>query len=150
MFVVFDLDGTLALNGHRLHHIRKEPRDYAAYEAECPRDGVCSVVLRVLDAHLGAGHAVEIWTGRSQAVYGETIAWLGTHGIDSSTLSRMRAVGDSRANIILKREWLYEAKTRRFNQIVRLGVPDLVYDDDPATVAMWRSEGVACFQVAGG
>lgn len=40
-------------------------------------------------------------------------------------------------------EWLMEARANG-------GAPDLVYDDRGCVVAMWRSEGVPCFQVAPG
>lgn len=38
MFIVFDLDGTLADCEHRIHHITKEPKDWRAFfEAEMAR-----------------------------------------------------------------------------------------------------------------
>lgn len=143
MYVVFDLDGTLALNEHRVHHIRKHPRDYDAFFAACVDDKLCVPVLRALEAHLTAFHRVEIWSGRSDQVLAETIAWLEHHGIHPGLLARMRRAGDHRPDIELKREWLRAAQASG-------SAPDLVYDDRDCVVAMWRAEGVACFQVAPG
>lgn len=38
MFVVFDLDGTLADGDHRLHHITGETKDWRAFFAACGDD----------------------------------------------------------------------------------------------------------------
>ena len=142
MFVVFDLDGTLADNAHRLHHIRVAPKDYAAFYAACPDDRPCEPVIQTLRAHVLAGHRVEIWTGRSDYVRAETVAWLEQHGIAPRLLARMRPAVDHQPDTHLKRAWLQDAR--------RVGNPDLAYDDRDGVVAMWREAGVTCFQVAPG
>ena len=38
MFIVFDLDGTLADDAHRQHHITGDVRDWDAYFAACGDD----------------------------------------------------------------------------------------------------------------
>lgn len=142
-FVVFDLDGTLALNAHRQHFLQRAPKDWDAWHAACPQDVVNPAVMCALDAHELAGHRVEIWSGRSDRVRAETIAWMELHCIDPSLLTRMRPAGDHRPDVILKRGWLSESR------VTGRG-PDLVYDDRDAAVAMWREAGVPCFQVAPG
>lgn len=143
MFVVFDLDGTLALNEHRLHHIRGEVRDYDAFYAACVRDLPNWPVINTLLVHNKAGHRIEIWSGRSDQVNPETLTWLAIHGIDVELLKRMRPAGDHQPDVELKRGWLQEARRNG-------GGPDLVYDDRDSVVKMWRDMGVACFQVADG
>jgi hypothetical protein len=140
MFVVFDLDGTLADPTHRLHFIRGEPRDYDAFYAACPGDTPRPRVIGALYAHVAAGHRVEIWSGRSDAVRAETEAWLRAQGIDPGRLTHMRPAGDHQVDAALKRAWLRTASPR----------PDLTYDDRDSVVAMWREEGIECFQVAPG
>lgn len=143
MFVVFDLDGTLALCAHRQHYLERQPKDYDAFYAACVDDALCVPVLRALMAHWNMGHRVEIWSGRSDQVMVETIDWLERHGIHPGFLARMRRTGDHRPDVVLKREWLREARADG-------GAPNLVYDDRDAVVAMWREEGITCFQVAPG
>ncbi len=143
MFIVFDLDGTLALNDHRLHHIRGEVRDYDAFYAACARDQPSPAAIAALRAHYEAGHRLEIWSGRSDQVRTVTEAWLGNHGVNPVLLKRMRPVGDHQPDVELKRGWLREARKNG-------GAPNLVYDDRDAVVAMWREMGVTCFQVAPG
>lgn len=141
--MVFDLDGTLALCGHRQHFLERAPRDWDSWHAACVNDELCLPVFRTLTAHLQAGHRVEIWTGRSNHVRIETEDWFDRHGIEVGLLTLMRPVGDHRPDIDLKREWLSAARKNG-------GPPDLVYEDRARVVAMWREEGVACFQVAPG
>lgn len=143
MFVVFDLDGTLALNEHRVHHIRDGKKDYDAFHAACGSDLPCEPVIRALQAHYVAGHRVEIWTGRSDQVRKETELWLLDRDINCLLLKRMRPAGDHQPDVNLKRTWLKEARKNG-------GGPDLVYDDRDCVVAMWREMGVPCFQVAPG
>lgn len=144
MFVVFDLDGTLALDQHRRHWIDGTDAGYDAYYAACPGDLPHVPAILTLEAHLLAGHRVEIWTGRRRETEPQTRAWLRAHlGIlpiaDLRVL--MRAPGDHRDAVAVKRDWL-----RALGHQDR---PELAYDDRDDCAAMWRAEGVTCFQVAG-
>lgn len=140
MFVVFDLDGTLANIQHRVHHIRGDQRDYRAFFSACPGDIPIWPVINTLKAHIKVGHIVEIWSGRSDEVRAETLQWLYKHGIDADRLKRMRKEGDIQPDVNLKRGWLGDSVL----------TPDIVYDDRDVVVAMWREEGIRCFQVAPG
>ncbi|PCI61367.1 MAG: hypothetical protein COB37_08400 [Kordiimonadales bacterium] len=140
MFYVFDLDGTLALVEHRKHFVRNGGRQWRAFFKACVDDGPNTPVINSLLALQAAGHRIEIWSGRSDAVKAETIAWLQQHGIDPALLIHMRPTGNNVPDDELKQSWLRACVTW----------PDAVYDDRDKVVAMWRREGVACFQVAPG
>lgn len=142
MFVIFDLDGTLALDGHRQHHLHRRPRDWDAYHRACGGDRLCEAVAQVLLTHLARGHVVEIWTGRSEAVRDLTDDWMRRCCIPPGLVARMRPAGDERDTAALKRAWLREVR------VVGRPEPDLVYEDMSSVVAMWREEGIPCFQVA--
>lgn len=137
MFVIFDLDGTLANIDHRTHFVRNGRRDRDSFFRECVNDLGVSHVIETFHAHLFSGHKVRIWSGRSDIVRAETEAWLSDMGIDPRYLQHMRADGDNTPDVELKRHWLSLADPR----------PDLVYDDRQRVVDMWRAEGVPCFQV---
>jgi hypothetical protein len=142
MFVVFDLDGTLALIDHRVHYVRNGNRNWDAFFAACPDDTPNWPVIGALKAHIDAGHRVEIWSGRSDQVLNETETWLDSVGIDSNLLTRMRVAGDYTPDVALKRSWLHS-----LHESER---PDAIYDDRLRVVEMWREEGIPCFQVAPG
>lgn len=137
MFVVFDLDGTIADIGHRVHHVRGGRKNWDAFFAECGNDIGVPHVIGTLHAHLAAGHKVRIWSARSDKVRAETEAWLSEMRIDPALLQHMRAEGDSTPDVELKKFWLSQEYEK----------PDLIYDDRQRVVDMWRAEGIPCFQV---
>ena len=141
LFIVFDLDGTLADGAHREHWITREAgkKDWRSYFAACDRDLPHSGIVAVFRAMKAAGHDVEIWTGRSAEVADKTEAWLRHHGLDGVPI-KSRLEGDHTADDELKRQWLREASRK----------PNLVFEDRARVVAMWRSEGIPCCQVAAG
>lgn len=139
LFVVFDLDGTLALTEHRAHHLEGPTKDWRAFYAACGEDEPCTPVLATLRALVAAGHRVEIWSGRSREVEAETFAWLGMNG-GHGVIVQMREEGDHRPDTAVKLEWL-KASDRK---------PDLIFEDRTSVVAMWREQGIVCAQVAPG
>ena len=137
MFVVFDLDGTLANTDHRAHLVAA--KDWRGYFAACDLDPPHSHVMAVAYALIDAGHEVEIWSGRSDEVRDKTEAWLAQYGLGDLPL-KMRQAGDHTADEKLKLSWLLEAPKK----------PDMIFDDRAKVVRMWRENGVPCAQVADG
>lgn len=150
MRIVFDLDSTLSDPSHRLHLIdrtREGGPDWDQFFSLCHLDKPHRHVLHVLADLRHSGHWIEIWTGRSEAVRDATIDWLRRHELEwvgfRPDYLRMRPAGDHTPGPELKRAWLNEA--RLWGR-----APELVFEDDPKVVAMWRAEGIPCFQVADG
>ncbi len=141
MFVVFDLDGTLADGAHREHHIAGPTgtRDWDAYFGACADDKPHSAYLELAATLHEAGHRVEIWTGRRGETEPETRAWLVANGVGTLPL-RMRPPRDYTHDTELKAAWLAAEPTP----------PDLVFEDRARVVQMWRAAGVPCAQVAPG
>src|SRR5690606_19337918 len=139
VFVVFDLDGTLALTEHREHFLKREPKDWRGFYAACDADEPCAPIVSTMHALIVAGDRVEIWSGRSAEVEDKTLAWLHRHGLTGVRL-RMRAEGDHQPDTRLKAAWMAEEDQK----------PDLVFEDRASMVAMWRSHGIVCCQVAPG
>ena len=139
MLVVFDLDGTLAIGTHREHFVTGEKKDWPSYFDACDKDSACEPIIEVLHNAIYAGDRVEIWTGRSDVVAEKTKAWLTRFDLDHVRILS-RAVGDHTPDIELKEKWLSESDAK----------PDLVFEDRARVVAMWRSKGIVCCQVAPG
>ena len=143
MFIISDLDGTLALIHHRRHLIEGTPDrrpDWDAFFRACVDDAPNWPIIRAVAALAQTpGHRVEIWSGRSDLVRAETEAWLSNVGLGHLPL-RMRRNGDYTPDQELKGAWLAEESSP----------PDLVFDDRDKVVAMWRAHGIVCAQVAPG
>ena len=149
MFVIFDLDGTLANIEHRLHHLDKEDMhgnkrkpDWDSFHQFCTRDLPIWPIIRIFKALREQRHTVEIWSGRSDKVRAETQNWLTAHEIHPDNVM-MRPAGDNTPDHQLKERWLHK--------LIADGItPDLVFDDRARLVEMWRRNGIQCCQVAEG
>lgn len=143
MFVVFDLDGTLALIEHRRHLVNGEKQNWDAFFEACIDDLPNVPIIETFKAIVAAGHRVEIWSGRSADVTKPTVDWLSKHidlPEDAEDIEvRMRPSRDYTPDNDLKLGW-----TKAY------GVPDLVFDDRDKVVKMWRENGITCAQVAPG
>lgn len=151
---IFDLDGTLALIEHRRHHVEGATKDWPAFFAACVDDKPNYPVILTLQELQNRGNEIWIWSGRSDIVRGKTEHWLVKHGvIDGRTRRlneqltdrfRMRPASDHRPDEQLKAEWLAQMQPRDRRRLVA------IFEDRDRMVAMWRSHGIACFQVAPG
>lgn len=125
--------------------------DWPAFFTACVRDDPNWPVIQTLHQLIRSGADVQIWSGRSAVVMNETLAWLHAHVFtdpkrydpDKVQLV-MRVEGDFTPDEQLKAGWLDALSSIDRQRLVG------VFDDRDKVVAMWRSKGVACFQVAPG
>lgn len=170
---IFDLDGTLALIEHRRHLVERcancddkgvtesgatcfvcggapRPPDWPAFFAACVDDLPNWPVIATMMGLIRSGAEVQIWSGRSAVVMNETLAWLHKHVFGDGSVDpeevglTMRREGDHTPDEQLKASWYDGLSEYDRKRLVA------VFDDRDKVVAMWRSKGVACFQVAPG
>ena len=142
---IMDLDGTLADGDHRLHHIKKEPKDWKTYFSECGGDAPIGHMVDVFHS-LAAEHYIFICSGRSDEVRDITMAWLRAHVTSPGRNFEdvlMRKAGDHRPDDVIKIEMLAEIRRRGFE-------PLMAFDDRFRVVEAWRRAGIPCAQVAPG
>mgnify|MGYP006921288161 CR=1 FL=1 len=143
---IFDLDGTLALTEHRQHLVQCDKPNWTAFFAACvdddPNEPVIDTLLRLLDS----GADVWVWSGRSSEVMDQTKDWLADQlgGYGHGVPLTMRFEGDYTPDEELKAAWLDSLPAYDRRRLVA------VFDDRDKVVAMWRSKGIPCFQVAPG
>lgn len=135
--IMCDLDGTLCLFG-----------DENPYERDFLKDKLNPAVEQILAwkaAGEGDGYPetkLLLLSGRDDKFEEQTRDWLRENDIDYDYLL-MRENGDSRKDTIVKRE-MYEKYIKGKYNI------ELVLDDRSSVVALWRSLGLTCLQVAPG
>ena len=135
---VFDLDDTLADNGHRMHLLRSGNWDL--YYAQCKHDPVIVHVAEIANALHAFGYAIVIISGRSESTRADTDEWL-EKGLKCFVEKvYLRPEGDFRPNSVVKLEALARLRAEGYE-------PLMAFDDQPATCEMWRSAGVPCAQV---
>jgi predicted secreted acid phosphatase len=147
--VIFDIDGTLADASHRVHHIKKQPKDWDAFFAETPNDKPVPHIVELLRLVRSSGWgAVVFVSGRPERTRGDTVAWLRKHNIHNTEYHGqlrlfMRADGDRRDDDIVKYEILQRMRGDGLS-------PIMAFDDRDRVVKMWRENNVPTLQVAEG
>lgn len=143
---IFDLDGTIALIQHRRHHVENGNTRWDRFYAECVNDLPNAPVIHTMDLLHDSGAEIWLFSGRSDEVRDQTLTWLEDHVpfyIDPRSVM-MRRSDDHTADDALKRRWYNEMLDDDKRRLVA------TFDDRDRVVAMWRSVGVTCFQVAPG
>src|SRR5262245_37403492 len=138
--IIFDLDGTLALIEHRVHHITSEKLDWTTFYAACADDLPNSPLITVYRALARQGYELWIVSGRSDEVIEQTMAWLKHHVGDFHTLI-MRNASDHQPDHKLKRSWVEDGTILQDRGLV-------VFEDRASVVKMWRELWFSCLQVA--
>jgi predicted kinase len=131
--VIVDIDGTVALMSAR------DPYD----ESRVGEDRPNVPVIAVVRAMVAAGHRVVFCSGRTAGCRAATEKWLAEHVAVPYDALLMRAVGDTRKDVVVKAE-LFDAGIRHAYTVVG------VFDDRRQVVDMWRSLGLTVLQVAPG
>lgn len=139
---IFDIDGTLANGDHRVHHIKKQPKDWDTYFSLCGEDEPIMPVVKLAQALWKSNNFFFYVSGRSDVCREQTEQWLMKHGLPKEPLM-MRKQGDHRDDDILKSEFLDEILADGW-------IPLMVFDDRNRVVNMWRKRGIVCAQVAEG
>ena len=143
-YVIFDLDGTIADNGHRVHYLEQKPKDWDSYNDACMSDKLKPNIAELMRLLICQGLDVIILTGRIDTVRAESILWLRRNGIVYDHLI-MRKDGDYRSDTVVKWEMYMEQIFPNYKK-----KPIFVVEDRNKVVAMWREKGITCLQCAYG
>ena len=138
--VIFDIDGTLADISKRVHHIRRKPKNWNAFNAGMAQDKAIHSMIRLCNILYAAGLRIILCSGRNEANRPETIEWLAKQGVNYHELL-LRQDEDYRADAVVKREILRGMDKTRILFVV---------EDRSRVVDMWRAEGLVCLQCAPG
>lgn len=144
---VFDIDGTLADNEHRMHHLENGKKNWDAFFAEQGKDEPYQAVLDVLhalafDRCKMLGDRVIIVTARDERFREDTIEWLNKHiEFDISDSIYMRPLGyrgdDDKMKVRIIKDWLAA------NPGYKVGA---IFDDRHRIIDAFRNEGWYTFE----
>jgi len=166
MDIIFDIDGTLLDISHRLRHIKQKPKNWKAFldPKEKTFDVPIMPVIRIATALMHSPYPpnrIIFASGRSESERVDTVRSLskwflldGWQGIynpedfgEGYTLENtptspfyMRKDKDYRKDTIVKREM--------YDHMVADGYkPEMVFDDRPSVIRMWRELGLKTIDV---
>lgn len=138
--IIVDIDGTLADCSHREHFIRGKRKKWKKFfEAASKDQPRIDVVAQV--RQLANHHKIHLVSGRPEEYRQQTLKWLSHYRIPFESL-HMRENGDYRSDDIVKQEIL----DRCFDK----DNIELVIDDRPRVVHMWKSNGLKVLDVGDG
>ena len=165
MDVIFDIDGTLVNIEHRLPHIMKKPKDWDSFrkpelkELDTPRLPVIQTAL----ALQSVGHRIILCTARIKSERYATIKQLckyflingpwepnhydlySQHMLETApeVPMYMRSERDFRPDSEVKKQLLSKMRNDGYE-------PELVFDDRPAVIDMWREQNLTVADVGPG
>lgn len=146
--IIVDIDGTLANAGHRLHHIRKSPKDWPAFFAEAKNDEPFKWCQEVIQK-FAATHQVIFLTGRGEEERENTLSWLYEHAGLYENSNTGLALYDR--FLLMRpagcRDHDYDVKRRIYRETIEPHYDVLmVLEDRGSVVKMWRELGLICLQ----
>jgi predicted kinase len=137
--VLCDIDGTIASGEDRASkYLSGEKKDWDGYYSELHFDKPIESVVRAV-RFLKEEHTVCLVSARPDTYQWETIEWLANHDIPWDWLF-MRAGSDRREDSVVKKEILDKMPKHRI---------DLVLDDRPRVIRMWRENGLTVYAARG-
>jgi trehalose-6-phosphatase len=142
---IFDLDGTLALIEHRRHMLTdlKNPNRWDEFYKACIYDLPNQPIINIFKSLNGIADCL-IFSGRSDVVLNETVAWLHNQDIITYYGLLMRPQLNTIPDQALKSFWYESLSIDDKNRLMA------IFDDRQKVVDMWRSKGLTCLQVAPG
>lgn len=161
--IICDLDGTIALDHKRSHHLHNKScptqaaangkhygcsceskdRNWDEYFDACDTDTPCDATISTIELFWGFGYPVYILSGRSMSAHKKTIQWLRDYSVQYSYL-QMRSENDRTDDHVLKLHWAKDVFGLTPDNVL------FVLEDRQRVVDMWRANGYRCFQVAAG
>lgn len=125
-----------------------KPDWHAFYEA-CDKDTPIQPVIDIFnkfEVQLALNRCeIQIWSGRCESVRDKTLSWLEKYNIFGFSELKMRPIGDSTPDDVLKEKWLEE--TYEETKWGRKSSIEYVFDDRPKVVRMYRTRGIFVFDV---
>lgn len=138
MIIVFDMDGVLADDRHRLHYITQTPKDYDKFYAGVLDDPPITPMVTLAITMAQAGHKLEIWTNRRESSRADTEKWLDKYTLWDIQKLRMRPDKEHRSAVEVKKGWM--------ESCFPCERPDMVFEDQTKNVEMFRSFGIIVCQ----
>lgn len=139
--IIVDLDGTLALNQHRAHHLMLKPKQWDEFNAKMHLDQPNKPLITLVKC-LSRYYHILLCSARQKEHEQITVDWLRKHEVPYTELY-LRTTSDFRPDTEIKSDLFEQMKADGYN-------PGIVIEDRKSVVDMWRAKGLVCLQCAPG
>jgi len=139
--ICVDIDGTIANIDHRLHHVRRKPKNWPEFFKEMSKDSVNEWCQNLVYLYFNAGYKIIFVSGRGEEYRRATETWLDEKAQVYHTAYElyMRPEKDYRQDDIIKEE-IYLTKIKDKYNV------EVVIDDRPRVCRKWRELGLLVLQ----
>ena len=146
--IIVDIDGTLANAAHRIHHIKKQPKDWQSFFDEAVKDEPFKWCVELVLA-MARTHEILFVTGRGEEDREQTLNWLmenvpiwensntGLYCLNMNLF--MRPAGSRDQDFDVKRRVYRERIQDKYDILFAL-------EDRGRVTKMWRELGLTCLQ----
>ena len=141
-YVIVDIDGTIADCEHRRDFVRRDPKDWKGFFDHMSEDTLRKDVAHTVIDYYNKMHTIIYVTGRPDDYKTQTLDWLKENNMSFGWTVIMRRAGDTRPDTEVKQE-IYDRFLKKYPI-------EVVIDDRPSVVAMWRSNGLKVKDVGKG
>ena len=141
---IFDVDGTLSNNDHRIRHLNQHnKKDWDKFFAEQHLDDPYDAVFEIMNGMTRLGQKCIVITARDERFRDVTLEWINNHydGEFKSEDLYMRANGDRRDDDFIKLEVLKEILNKNPLYTV-MGI----FEDRHRVIDSWREAGYYVFE----
>lgn len=136
----FDIDGTPADISERIHHIKRKPKDWNAFNAGIAQDKAIRSMVRLCNLLYESRLHIVLGSGRNERNRPETVEWRNRQGVKYHALL-LKSNEDYRSDAVVKRELVQGLDKSKILFVV---------EDRSRVLEMWRSGGLVCLQYAPG
>lgn len=144
--IIFDIDGTLANNKHRVHWLEGEKKDWDKFYSEMDKDTPNKPIVMIfisLLMNIKPSYKIICVSGRPEKYKHLTLKWFEEKIGFAPNELYMRPDGDHRPDYQVKQEILDALKADGYEILFTV-------DDRKQVVDMWRRNGITCLQCAEG
>lgn len=153
MLIIFDLDGTLADCGHRMHHIMPQPpvdpvtgkkvkRRYDLFHHACVDDTLIEQVAHFYRAFVAdPAVTVVVLSGRDASTYDKTVQWFADNGLPMPDDMLLKQ-GDQMLPDVEQKRVQADRLEKKYGKPVTM-----VFEDRDRVVEMWKARGTFVFNV---
>lgn len=133
-FVIVDLDGTIADLKHRLHFIASSVKDWKGFFEHISEDTLRKDIAKKVIDYYNQMHTIIYVTARPEDYKEITLKWLEKNSMSFGWTLIMRKRGDSRPDTEVKQD-MYDTYLKKYPI-------EVVFDDRPRIINMWKSNGL--------
>jgi phosphoglycolate phosphatase-like HAD superfamily hydrolase len=153
MLVIFDLDGTLADCGHRMHHIMPKPpvdpvtgkknkRRYDLFHHACVDDTLIEPVAHFYRTFVAdPSVTVVVLSGRDAATLDKTVKWFEDNRLPMPDEMILKQ-GDQMHPDVEQKRFHADRLEKKYGKSVTM-----VFEDRDRVVEMWKARGTFVFNV---